>query len=87
MGYLSTGTMLKTVGVCGCTARMCRALVHQPRECFGSKVVMVKNNNYRQITSKYECGNEAVKLIPILGELMRELLDRVTSKQQQQQQQ
>lgn len=45
MEYHSTGRMLKTVKVCVCITCMCRALVHQPGECFGSKVVMEENNN------------------------------------------
>lgn len=62
---------------------MCHALEHQPREGFGSKVVMVKNNNYRQLTSKCERGREADTITPILGKVMRELPDRVASKEQQ----
>lgn len=87
MEYHSTGRMLKTVKVCVYITCMCRALVHQPGECFGSKVVMEENNNYRQITSNCEYGHVAGKVNSYPWRMiMRELPDRATSKQQQRQQ-
>lgn len=54
-GLLSTGRMLRTVGVC--VYCMCCA---SAQKVFWFQSLMVKNNNHRQIASKYECGHEAV---------------------------